>query len=147
MVPDSVFEVGGVPREQESHTSRGRAGDSNLPWTDGPRSGFEAEAEGGVEVVARIGLEGDVGLGVDHAGHLVQPIGDDLCVRRPGDRTRVEEVGLDVDAPAAARASIKRAQGTKYKNRKDSQAEREFRRQRQAEAAPEDELAVNKVFA
>ncbi len=50
-------------------------------------------------------------------------------------------------SPAATRASVKRAQGSKYRSRKDTQAEREDRRIRQKEEVGEDELAVGKVFA
>jgi len=50
-------------------------------------------------------------------------------------------------SPSATRASVKRAQGSKYRARKDTQAERDDRRTRQKLEVPEDELAVNKVFA
>ncbi len=50
-------------------------------------------------------------------------------------------------SPAATRASIKRAQGGKYRQRKETQADRTDRRTTQRAAVGEDELAVSKVFA
>lgn len=50
-------------------------------------------------------------------------------------------------SPAAARASFKRVQGQKYRQRKDTQVEREDRRTRQKDELEEDELARDKVFA
>src|SRR3954471_5436638 len=47
---------------------------------EGPLSvgGVEADREGRLEVVPRVGPEGDVRVGVDDTGHLVDPPGDDL---------------------------------------------------------------------
>jgi ribosome biogenesis protein BRX1 len=50
-------------------------------------------------------------------------------------------------SPAATRASIKRAAGERYRQRKEGQGDREERRQRVREELPEDELARDKVFA
>lgn len=48
-------------------------------------------------------------------------------------------------SPAAVRSQLKRAQGEKYRVRKESQAERGTRREERRRE--EDELAVRKVFA
>jgi hypothetical protein len=50
-------------------------------------------------------------------------------------------------SPASARASFKRIQGQKYKQRKNVQSERDDRRTRQRDELEEDELAVGRVFA
>lgn len=50
-------------------------------------------------------------------------------------------------SPAAARASVKRAQGEKYRHRKDMEADRTDRAQIRRDDLGEDELAVDKVFA
>jgi len=47
--------------------------------------------------------------------------------------------------PAAARSTLKRKAGDKYKNRKEAQAESKFRSDKRRR--PEDDLAVSKVFA
>jgi ribosome biogenesis protein BRX1 len=54
---------------------------------------------------------------------------------------------LEFISPAAARASFKRVQGQKYKQRKGNQTDREDRRMRLKEDLDEDDLAVEKVFA
>jgi ribosome biogenesis protein BRX1 len=48
-------------------------------------------------------------------------------------------------SPAAVRSQLKRAQGDKYRERKESQAERGTRRE--GRRREEDDLAVRKVFA
>ena len=50
-------------------------------------------------------------------------------------------------SPASARASFKRIQGQKYKQRKNTQNERDDRRTKQKDELEEDELAVGRVFA
>jgi ribosome biogenesis protein BRX1 len=49
--------------------------------------------------------------------------------------------------PAATRASVKREMASKYRMRKGDQQERGARAAQRAEDMPEDELAVDKVFA
>jgi hypothetical protein len=59
--------------------------------------GVEADRERGLEVVPGVGAEGDVRVGVEHAGHLVDPAGDDLGdlleLAHPDDRDEVDVAG------------------------------------------------------
>lgn len=50
-------------------------------------------------------------------------------------------------SPTAARASIKRSQGDKYRVRKEDEGDRVERNKRRKEEVGEDELARAKVFA
>ena len=69
-------------------------------WSVGV-GGVEADREGRFQVVPGVGAEGDVRLGLEHAGHLVDPAGDDLGdlleLPHPHDGDQVDLAGGGVD--------------------------------------------------
>ena len=73
---------------------------------------LEADREGRLEVVPGVGAERDVGLGVEHARHLVDPAGDHLGdlleLADPHDRDQVDVAGDRVDLADAVEIGDRR---------------------------------------